>query len=251
MIIPDSSAPSATSSLARRIVVGLNKLGLALRSHAWRGAAAERLTPTQGQILAMLQSMPASDVRGATLSGIAEQLAVTPATASDAVAALETKGLIRKIRDESDTRRIRLELTWEGWRMAERAALWPDFLLRAVGALEPGEQAVLLRAIIKMIRVLQERGEISVSRMCVTCRFFKPYAHADPQRPHHCAFVDAPFGDAELRLDCQDQEPAPATEAALAWERFARGCSQTGTLPEAEESRPFGPAISKEGEETI
>jgi hypothetical protein len=42
--------------------------------------------------------------------------------------------------------------------------------------------------------------------MCVTCRYFRPHVHSDPERPHHCAFVDAPFGDRALRLDCRDHE---------------------------------------------
>ncbi|MER3418788.1 MAG: MarR family transcriptional regulator, partial [Chloroflexota bacterium] len=29
-------------------------------------------------------------------------------------------------------------------------------------------------------------------------------------RPHHCAFVDAPFGDRSIRLDCPDHAPAIA-----------------------------------------
>ena len=55
-----------------------------------------------------------------------------------------------------------------------------------------------------MIRTLQEKGRIPVARMCVSCRFFQPFRHDNPARPHHCAFVDAAFGDEELRLDCPD-----------------------------------------------
>ena len=47
-----------------------------------------------------------------------------------------------------------------------------------------------------------------MSRMCLDCRFFRPDVHDDPARPHHCAFVDAPFGDAQLRIDCADHQPA-------------------------------------------
>jgi hypothetical protein len=74
--------------------------------------------------------------------------------------------------------------------------------------------------LVKMIRTLQERGEIPVSRMCVTCRFFRPRVHDDPTRPHHCAFVDAPFGDRSLRLECADHEAAPEGQRARGWEQF-------------------------------
>ena len=54
-----------------------------------------------------------------------------------------------------------------------------------------------------------------------TCTHFRPHAHADAACPHHCTFVDAAFGDANLRLDCGDHEPAPAEAAAALWRRFA------------------------------
>jgi hypothetical protein len=78
-----------------------------------------------------------------------------------------------------------------------------------------------------MIRTLQERGEIPVSRMCVTCRFFRPNVHAHPEPPHHCAFVDAPFGDRELRLDCADHEPLPPADSAALWAAFDRSTPAT------------------------
>lgn len=87
-------------------------------------------------------------------------------------------------------------------------AEWPDLLLGAVGVLDEAEAAVFLKALLKVIRQLQERGRISPARMCVTCRYFRPDVHDDPERPHHCAFVDAPFGDRNLRVDCGDHEPA-------------------------------------------
>jgi len=62
-----------------------------------------------------------------------------------------------------------------------------------------------------MIAALQEQGRIPVARMCPTCRFFRPNVHDDPERPHHCAFVDAPFGDRSVRIDCPDHEPAASS----------------------------------------
>jgi hypothetical protein len=73
---------------------------------------------------------------------------------------------------------------------------------------------------VTMIRTLQVRGRIPVARMCVSCRFFRPYRHDHPTTPHHCAFVDAPFGDGELRLDCPDHLPAPAAQAERTWHAF-------------------------------
>lgn len=194
--------------LNRRIAVGLAKLGTALRHHAWRGASPLGLTPTQGQILSYLSMFP-----GATLLQVSNALGVRPATASEAVGTLAMKDLLRKERSGSDGRALSLTLTAEGGGAAERAGEWPDFLARAVDELQGDEQQIFFRAVLGMIRALQERGEIPVARMCLTCRYFRPRIHDDARRPHHCALVDAPFGDPDLRIECPDHETDSAPVA--------------------------------------
>ena len=202
--------------LAQRVTTGLAKVGIALKQQAWAEAGGRGLTPTQGQALALLRANPA----GLRLGALAAQLGVTAPTASDSVAALHRKGLVVKAPPADDGRGVVVRLTPAGTREAAAAAAWPDFLLEAVGELSAAEQAAFLRALVTMIRTLQERGRIPVARMCVSCRFFQPYRHADERRPHHCAFVDAPFGDGELRLDCPDHVAAPPEQAARTWHAF-------------------------------
>lgn len=193
---------------ARSVAVGLSKIGLALRNHAWEERQRTGLTPTQAQIVALVSARG-----GQPVGEIARLLAVSQPTVSDAVTALEAKGLA--VRAPADDRRVQLvALTARGREAAGRTTEWPDALLEAVDALEPGEQAAFLRGLSNMIVELQRRGRIPVQRMCVTCRFFRPHAHPDRERPHHCAFVDRPFGDRELRLDCADHEPATTKEAS-------------------------------------
>ncbi|MBL0935463.1 MAG: winged helix-turn-helix transcriptional regulator [Rhizobiaceae bacterium] len=199
------------------IATGLAKIGLFLRAHTWRQADAAALSPTQAQILAHLTQ------RGpARITGLAEALGVTQPTASDAAAALIRKGHVTKHPDPQDARASLLYPTVEGERAAAETAVWPDALLGAIDTLGADERAVFLKALVKMIRELQVRGAIPVQRMCATCRFFQPNVHDDPATPHHCAFVNAAFGDASLRLDCGEHEPVGKTEAdadAL-WGRF-------------------------------
>lgn len=202
------SADPTSIDPARSVAVGLSKLGLALRTHAWEERGRTGLTPTQAQIVSLLAS------RGALRVGeLAKLLAVSQPTVSDAVSALEAKGLVDR-RPGADRRVQLVALTRGGEAVAADSTEWPDALLAAVESLDPDEQAVLLRGLTKMILELQRRGRIPVQRMCATCRFFRPNVHPDPLRPHHCAFVDAAFGDRELRLDCQDHAPTTAKEAA-------------------------------------
>jgi DNA-binding MarR family transcriptional regulator len=211
-----------------RLIVGLSKIGLAMKSQAWSRAPAEGVTPTQAQILVLLRDR----VEGARLSAIAEALGITAPTASDTVASLVAKKLVVRGRDQKDGRAARFGLSRNGASIAARAGAWPDFLQTAVGTLDAAEQTAFLRALVKMIRTLQEAGDVPVQRMCVDCRFFRPHAHPDPQRPHHCAFVDAPFGEQHIRIDCADQEAAATEQRNHQWARWLAGATDHPPIQE-------------------
>jgi DNA-binding MarR family transcriptional regulator len=206
-----------------RIATGLHKIGLVLRNAAWQDHRRSGLTPTQAQLLLAA----ASDERARTLSELAAEIGVTAPTASDSLSALESKGLVEKGRAPGNARALAVRPTPAGRRLAGRLALWPDFLMTALEELDAADRSAFQRALVKMIRSLQVQGRIPVARMCVGCTFFRPYAHAETQSPHHCAFVDAPFGDAELRIDCADHVPMPLGEADALWRDFIAGGSHS------------------------
>lgn len=203
--VTDNPFDSSNEPLCERIIAGLSKLCIALRSQSWQGAGSQGLTPTQGQILALLHTRSQTGTR---LSAVAAALAVSAATASDAVSSLVKKGLVARDRATDDRRAISIRLTATGQAQAVQAAQWPHFLVAAVDSLSPLEQEVFFRSITKVIRTLQAEGRISAVRMCATCKYFRARVHIEERRPHHCALVDAPFGDADLRLDCPEHEVA-------------------------------------------
>ena len=123
--------------------------------------------------------------------------------------------------DPEDGRARRVGLSVAGKGIAGRLSAASDALTAAVSDLPAAEAGSLLRLLTRLIRALQEARAIPVQRMCATCTHFRPHAHADAARPHHCAFVDAAFGDAELRLDCGEHEEATEDARALIWARFA------------------------------
>lgn len=188
-----------------RILAGLAKLGGVLRAKAWEGAAPRGLNPTQAQILVLLLRV---DRRGLSLSGLADQLGVSQPTASDSVAALDRKGLVAKKTRPEDGRRLSVTLTRKGRTTAQEIALWPNDLIACVDHLSEDQQATLLRLLAEVVRAMVVSGQVAPARTCLTCRFFVQDAHPDPVNPHHCAFADAPFGDLNLRVDCQDHEAA-------------------------------------------
>ncbi|MCW5775390.1 MAG: winged helix-turn-helix transcriptional regulator [Phycisphaeraceae bacterium] len=213
-------SPPFHNAANEKLAAGLAKVGLVQRHHAWAASGQRGLTPTQSQILALLESRHRD---GLPISMLAAESAVSQPTVSDAVAALERKGLAARSRSEADGRVVLVRLTAAGRRTAVQAAQWPDFLLRAIDSLDADERAAFLRGLVKMIHSLQEDGQIPVSRMCPSCDYFRPHAHADREHPHHCAFVDAPIGDTDLRIDCRDHKAAEANERPRLWQLFVGG----------------------------
>lgn len=189
--------------LSQRLAIGFSKVSIALRHRAWQEGNARDLTPTQGQALVLIHRQA-----GISLAGVAAGLGVRASTASEAVSVLVRKGWVEKRRSLEDGRILELHLTTEGTLEAAQVEGWPEFLASAIEILPPEEAETLMKALQRMIRELQQRGEIPVARMCNGCTFFRPFAHPETALPHHCAFVDSAFGNADLRLDCPDHQPA-------------------------------------------
>lgn len=204
--------------IGQRIAQGLARIGIAQRHQAWSAGTERNLTPTQAQMLSQLAA--AGPLR---LKELAAQIAITPATASDAVRVLVEKKLVSKKASAEDRRAVELTLTAAGRREAKRVAQWPDFLVQAIDVLSNEDRAAFLRGLVKMIATLQERREIPVARMCSSCKFFRPHVYRDVNRPHHCDFVDAPFGDAGLQTDCSDHGAAPEERQRELLQVFVNG----------------------------
>jgi DNA-binding MarR family transcriptional regulator len=212
----------------QRIIAGLAKVALVQRHAAWARGGLSGVTPTQAQILALLAGRPGE---GISVTDIAGELAVSQPTISDAVSALERKGLLNRRKCDDDGRVVRCRLTRKGAHAAAMQFEWPDALRQSVEALDAAEKASFLQLLIKMIHALQERGQIPIARMCPSCRYFRPNVHADAARPHHCAFVDAPLAGADLRLDCTDHEMLPSPDRDRLWSLFVHGKPHAGGVP--------------------
>jgi DNA-binding MarR family transcriptional regulator len=188
-----------------QLLTGLARLGQAIRMDAWRNAGPRNLSPLQADIIIFL----GGEARPRRQRDVVEALASTPPTVSDAVKALRAKDLLESTRDPADARATVVRLTPEGEAEARRLGVVSATMTEAVSVLSEADLAVMLRGIAAVMKELQDRHAIPVSRMCLTCRFFAPNAHPeDVSHPHHCNFVDAPFGDAQLRVTCPDHQPA-------------------------------------------
>lgn len=198
-----------------QIGFALGRIATLLRAQAWQQAEPLGVNPTQAAILSRLLA------RGALRPGaLAADLGISQPTVTDAVAALLRKGLVQRQRDPADRRAVLLRLTTAGQSVAQATAPPPDVLTAALDSLPASDRAAMQRGLVGLIRALQQARAIPVQRICISCTHFRPHAHDDAEQPHHCALVDAAFGDAALRIDCGEHDSAAEQDQARLWARF-------------------------------
>ncbi|MFV3129333.1 MarR family winged helix-turn-helix transcriptional regulator [Niveispirillum sp. KHB5.9] len=212
--------PSWPAPLPDRIGDGLARITAVLRSQEWDAATRLELTPTQLNILGFLAVRGDAGVK---VKEVAAELGVSQPTATDSINALERKGHVAKVTGAGDRRSVLVRIAPSGRDLLRQAEAMPNPTQDAIAALAPPAQEEMLMMLVGVIRHLQEAGAIPIQRMCATCRHFRPFAHDDADRPHHCAFVDAAFGRRDFRVECADHVTAdPATRAAT-WAAFHKG----------------------------
>lgn len=211
--------PEDKSSMDYRIGEGLSRLASALGADERAQAKQAGLTATQRAVLSLLEGRPA----GLGVGDIARHLLVTQPTATDTILALERKGLVAKATEEGDRRASRVQITAAGAALHRLSQSSPGAVAEAVAALPAIQKRAFFDALVSIIRGLQEAGAIPVQRMCVSCQFFRPHQHDDAARPHHCALVDAAFGDPDLRMDCRDHVLSDPAHRAATWRAFTQG----------------------------
>src|SRR5690606_21366430 len=135
---------------------------------------------------------------GLSVKDLSSWVGVSQPTVTDSLLALERKALVEKLPDPADGRAVRIVIADAGKTALRAGDEASGALGQAVAALGAEEQERLLVQLMSVIRQLQEHGAIPIQRMCVGCRHFRPHAHADAARPHHCNFVNAAFGQKDL-----------------------------------------------------
>jgi DNA-binding MarR family transcriptional regulator len=92
-------------------------------------------------------------------SALAEALAVQPSTLSILVDRLERRALVRRVRSRADRRIVEIALTPKGRELAARA---PEpaqgRLLHGLARLTPREQASILRAVQRLVAMMEATG---------------------------------------------------------------------------------------------
>ncbi len=189
----------------KKLVAALERLSQAFRVLLQEEAQGRGLSPIQARFLVHL--LHHGDELG-RVGRLAEEFGLSRATVSDAVRTLEAKGLVRRESWPRDGRVATLRLTPAGEEGAARLSGWADVVEEQLGSFAPEEKEAAMRFLMRLISALQGAGVITVARMCVACRFFRPDAHPGSASPHHCALLDLQLSGADLRTDCPEHEPA-------------------------------------------
>jgi DNA-binding MarR family transcriptional regulator len=211
----------------RQTALGLERLAGLLRAQQWREPDEHALHPAQRALLELL----GEDKRGWRVGELAQRLGVSAASASDTIAALEARELVRRARDPDDGRAVRVHPSRRGLAWLRRSRARGGTGERLLATLAPDDLAAFSRSLQLLILQAQRDGLATGLRTCAGCEFFRPFAGGG-ESPHYCALVGAAFGDAQLRVDCAEQRPrgmdVGMSAADAVAQRFRAGAALLG-----------------------
>jgi hypothetical protein len=193
--------------VALRLAQGLSRAAVAIQLAGDDASATLERTFAQQLILLHLRQRYGPF----PLDELANSLGMSDLDTLAAVGTLVREGLAAMSPMPSYTpHEVRVVLTDRGRDEPPALLNWAADLLIEIDRMTVDDQRQLLRLVLDRITTMQQAGQIPVTRMCVTCRFFEPYAHTGQDEPHHCHLVDGAFGYRQLRLRCPEQEPRSA-----------------------------------------
>lgn len=185
-----------------KIVAALERIAQAFRVLLWNESKQYGLTPIQVQLLVFLLHHHNGCRK---ISYLAAEFDMTKATVSDAVKALEDKGLVEKKAEKQDGRSFVIQPTRRGRELAERLSAFGTALRQPVDNIPAARQESFLQELLHVIGHLQQNGLISAQRMCFSCTHHAPGGAGGTA---FCRLLNRQLKTADVRLDCPEHEPA-------------------------------------------
>lgn len=113
----------------------------------------------------MLECIGAGGPGGRTVSDIAQDLEITPPSATAMIKKLERKGYLTKRPSTEDGRRVHVELTREGQRAQNAHRYFHRQMARSVaGILDEGERAALIKGLSKLDGFLRQKAQEALNK---------------------------------------------------------------------------------------
>ncbi len=186
------------SDLSHKIVFALDKISEYFKNSLREKGKEHKLSPIQIQILLFIDN---HDEKHLTVNYISDEFNVTKATVSDSIKALEKKGIVKKIKNNKDSRSFTLELETKGRIIISDISSYPKALKKIIKQVPSQNQDLLWKELYYIINSLQSVGEINVQRMCNTCVYF-----ASNNNQPYCNFLKKILEPNNLRLDCSEHK---------------------------------------------
>lgn len=184
--------------LDERLCAAIERLGQARRAHLQMLGTRHGVSPLQLEVLRVL-----AERSGPGIAAVAKELDVAVPTVTDAVGALQRKGLVLVGIDPADRRRRQVHLTADGQSLGRDITVERTVMREGLAAATVADKAAALSVLLDVIGTLHRRGVISVDRSCRTCRF-----HRQQGGPAgYCTLLDIPLTRVELRVDCPEHQP--------------------------------------------
>jgi DNA-binding MarR family transcriptional regulator len=200
-------SPKDQQNINRKIAVGFDRISQVYKSLVWQESKTRGLSPIQIQFLTFLLFSQDEPI---TIGFLASYFALTSATVSDAVTALEAKGLVARERKQQDKRTVFVSLTKQGKAVAKKISGWANLVEGKVADLPNDQKAIVLDALLRLAKAFQDEGVVSRTRMCLSCRFFSENPNTedgkDKSEMNYCSLFDRSLTKADLRIDCPEHQ---------------------------------------------
>ncbi|MBN2366736.1 MAG: MarR family transcriptional regulator [Calditrichaeota bacterium] len=185
------------------IIMAMEHLYHTIRSLLWEHAKKEQLSPIQIQMLVYLSGRT---TRASTVSEIARQFNLTPATTSDALRVLTRKGLVKKSIDKADKRIVHLSLTPEGNHLTGILSQWTNPILEELQHFSRENREMVLIFFLKFLENLRKKNILKELHICFSCAYFRPDKTADSG---YCILRNLSLKNTDIQLNCSNYVSSP------------------------------------------
>lgn len=187
------------------IIFAIERLCTAFRALIWDRVKETHLSPIQLQFILFLKKHPKS-MRN--VSSISAEFELSKATVSDSLRTLQKKNLIFKKKGDNDKRFSTISLTEKGEKLAKNLEDIDKPLRKLLENFPQKEKEKAFSFLVKLIDSMRKEGVIKVSRMCISCLYFKKLPSSRKEKPYLCKLTGRKFSDHEINIDCSFYKPA-------------------------------------------
>ncbi|WP_046745434.1 MarR family winged helix-turn-helix transcriptional regulator [Kordia zhangzhouensis] len=184
--------------ISSKIVAGLERISEVFKVLLWEKAKLVGLSPIQIQILIFIAFHKRELCN---VSHLAKEFNVTKPTISDAIRALNRKGMISKDFSSSDNRSYTLQLTESGKKMVTQTNDFAMPLKKQIDNFNESELTGLLNTLSNLIYKLNYNGVLTVQRTCYGCKYYQKN-----KETNYCNLLQKILMTTEIRLDCPEYE---------------------------------------------